>query len=274
MMRDAGSPCRLVVVGQKAWSYEAEFALVERLTLGDLVSYLGYVAEDDLPALYSGATAFAFPSLYEGFGLPVIEAMACGTPVLTSNLSATAEVAGDAAVLVDPLSVEEIRDEFARLLNEPSLREELTAKGLARYGVQLAACRGRDSCGVRTRRAARWHRRMSADTSIVIVTYNSRAVVSRPRLAPRAHSTRGRRRDNASPDGTADMIERDYRWSEPSAAGRTAGSRQRSTTAWRPPPVRTSCSSIRMYASNRTCSRHWRAIWPNMRMQASSRRNC
>lgn len=134
MMRDAGAPCRLVVVGQKAWNYGEEFALVERLGLGDRISYLGYVAENDLPALYSGATAFAFPSLYEGFGLPVIEAMACGTPVLTSNLSATAEVAGDAAVLVDPLSVEDIRDGLARLLNEPSLREELAAKGLARAG--------------------------------------------------------------------------------------------------------------------------------------------
>ncbi len=132
MMRDAGSPCRLVIVGQKAWHYEAEFALVERLSLGDRISYLGYVAEDDLPALYGGATAFAFPSLYEGFGLPVIEAMACGTPVLTSNLSATEEVAGGAAVLVDPLSIEEIRHGLASLLNEPSLREELTAKGLAR----------------------------------------------------------------------------------------------------------------------------------------------
>ena len=132
MLRDQGFEQRLVVVGQKAWNLDDELALVTELNMQDRVQYLGYVGDSQLPALYSAAAAFAFPSLHEGFGLPVIEAMACGTPVLTSNISATAEVAGDAAVLVDPLSVEAIRDGLRQLLGDPALRAELSARGLGR----------------------------------------------------------------------------------------------------------------------------------------------
>jgi glycosyltransferase involved in cell wall biosynthesis len=85
-----------------------------------------------MPALYSGATVFVFPSLYEGFGLPVLEAMACGVPVVTSNVSATAEVAGDAAMLVDPLSEGYIAEGMRRLLRDEDLRSELRERGLAR----------------------------------------------------------------------------------------------------------------------------------------------
>jgi glycosyltransferase involved in cell wall biosynthesis len=131
-LRDAGYPHRLVVVGQKAWMYKAEFELVTGLGMQDRVMYLGYVADDELPALYSGATAFAYPSLYEGFGLTVVEAMACGVPVLTSNVSATAEVAGDAALLVDPLSVGSIGDGLRRLIDEQMLRAELIERGRTR----------------------------------------------------------------------------------------------------------------------------------------------
>jgi glycosyltransferase involved in cell wall biosynthesis len=98
----------------------------------DRIRYLGYVKQDDLPALHSAAIAFAFPSLYEGFGLPVLEAMACGTPVLTSNIAATAEVAGDAALLVDPLSQDEIREGLRRLLTDGDLRAGLRRRGLER----------------------------------------------------------------------------------------------------------------------------------------------
>jgi glycosyltransferase involved in cell wall biosynthesis len=132
MLRDAGFEHQLVIVGQKAWKFEKEIALVDQLGIRDRVSYLGYVKDGDLPALYSGAVAFAFPSLDEGFGLPVIEAMACGVPVLTSNVSATAEVASDAAVLVNPLSVAAIRDALQRLIADSDLRAELAARGLAR----------------------------------------------------------------------------------------------------------------------------------------------
>jgi glycosyltransferase involved in cell wall biosynthesis len=131
-LRDAGIDYRLVVVGQKAWKYEVDFALVDELGMRDRVQFLGYVKDEHLPALYRVATAFAFPSLYEGFGLCVIEAMACGTPVLTSSISATAEVAGDAALLVDPLSVGAIRDGLRELLTDAGRRADLAARGRAR----------------------------------------------------------------------------------------------------------------------------------------------
>lgn len=131
-LRDSGIEFRLVVVGQQAWKYEADFALVEELGMRDRVQFLGYVEQEDLPALYRGATAFAFPSLYEGFGLGVIEAMACGTPVLTSNISATAEVADGAAILVDPLSVDAIASGLRDVLTNQDLRDDLSKHGLAR----------------------------------------------------------------------------------------------------------------------------------------------
>jgi glycosyltransferase involved in cell wall biosynthesis len=90
------------------------------------------VPDEDLPALYSGAAAFAFPSLYEGFGLPVLEAMACGAPVVTSNVSATAEVAGDAALLVDPRGVDALGDALGRVLADGALRQELRQRGFER----------------------------------------------------------------------------------------------------------------------------------------------
>jgi len=131
-LRDEGVDARLVVVGQRAWKYEADLALVDELGMGDRVIFPGYARAEDLPSLYSAATAFAFPSLYEGFGLPVIEAMACGAPVLTSDRSATAEVAGDAALLVDPHSVDAIRDGLRGLLADADLRADLSRRGLLR----------------------------------------------------------------------------------------------------------------------------------------------
>ncbi len=131
-LRSRGSQARLVIVGQPAWGYERDFALVRRLGLEDRVRFLDYVPAADLPALYTGARVFAFPSLYEGFGLPVLEAMACGTPVVTSNVSATAEVAGDAALLVDPRDVEAIADAIERVLDDERLAADLRARGLRR----------------------------------------------------------------------------------------------------------------------------------------------
>ena len=131
-LKDDGIDARLAIVGQPAWKYEAEAALVDELGVGDRVHYLGYVPATDLPGLYNAASVFAFPSLYEGFGLPVIEAMACGVPVLTSEVSATAEVAGDAAVLVDPRNVDSIRHGLRSLLDDPLLREHYGRRGLER----------------------------------------------------------------------------------------------------------------------------------------------
>jgi alpha-1,3-rhamnosyl/mannosyltransferase len=94
--------------------------------------WLGPVPEADLPALYSGALLFVFPSLYEGFGLPVLEAMACGTPVACSNTSSLPEVAGDAALLANPLDTQELARAMRTALEDESLRQEMSEKGLKR----------------------------------------------------------------------------------------------------------------------------------------------
>jgi glycosyltransferase involved in cell wall biosynthesis len=131
-LRDEGVDVPLVIAGQRAWRYEGEAELVRELGLREHVRFLGYVPDEDMPSLYAGATLLAFPSLYEGFGLPVLEAMACGTPVVTSNVSATAEAAGDAARLVDPTDLDALTDALRVVLSDPSVRFELQARGLER----------------------------------------------------------------------------------------------------------------------------------------------
>jgi glycosyltransferase involved in cell wall biosynthesis len=131
-LRSEGIDRMLLVAGQKAWKYEGDRALVEELGMDDRVVFAGYVPDEDLPALYSACDVFAFPSLYEGFGVPVLEAMACGALVLTSNVSATAEVAADAALLVDPLSEASIRDGLRTLLTDAAARESYIRRGLDR----------------------------------------------------------------------------------------------------------------------------------------------
>ena len=94
--------------------------------------FTGYVPEEELPLVYNAADLFVYPSLYEGFGLPILEAMACGVPVITSNLSSMPEVAGDAGILVDPNDVNALADAMTRVLTDRVLRATLAAKGLAR----------------------------------------------------------------------------------------------------------------------------------------------
>jgi glycosyltransferase involved in cell wall biosynthesis len=106
--------------------------LVEESNLGSHVIFPGYVPSDELPAFYSAADLFVFPSLYEGFGLPPLEAMACGTPVVASNASALPEVVGDAALMVDPYSVAALADGMRRVLADPALQAALQARGLKR----------------------------------------------------------------------------------------------------------------------------------------------
>lgn len=118
----------LVLVGGSGWKEDAAFGGV----WPDFVRRLGSVEEEDLVALYNVASVVAYPSLVEGFGLPVVEAMACGTPVLTSNTSSLAEVGGDAALCVDPLDVAGIRDGLEALLADASLRRRYRRAGLAR----------------------------------------------------------------------------------------------------------------------------------------------
>ncbi|MEX2158398.1 MAG: glycosyltransferase family 1 protein [Dehalococcoidia bacterium] len=129
-LRERGLESPLVIVGQPAWQYEAEYELVARLGLSEHVKFLGYVPDEDLPALYSGATVFVFPSLYEGFGLPLLEAMACGAPVITSQGSATQEVAGDAALLIDPRDTDAIERAIDQLISNRWLRSDLRTRGL------------------------------------------------------------------------------------------------------------------------------------------------
>ncbi len=131
-LRNQQQSSPLIVIGQPAWGYQRDFDLVERLGLRDQVRFLGYVPDSDMPAIYSAATVFAFPSLYEGFGLPVLEAMACGAPVITSAAGATAEVAGDAALLIDPRDTDAIASTLARGLSDGGLRADLTRKGFDR----------------------------------------------------------------------------------------------------------------------------------------------
>ena len=119
----------LVLAGQKGWLYDEIEAEVRRLGLEGRVRLTGYVPDEDLPTLLSGALAFVFPSLYEGFGLPVLEAMACGTPVVCSQTSSLPEVAGDAALLVDPLDPEALAAALLRAVSDEGLRRELVARG-------------------------------------------------------------------------------------------------------------------------------------------------
>jgi glycosyltransferase involved in cell wall biosynthesis len=116
----------LVIAGPMGWASEATRAKVSR------ARRLGYIPESDLAPLTAAATVFAYPSLYEGFGFPVVQAMAAGVPVITSNVSSLPEVAGDAAVLVDPRSVAELRDALLRVLTSQTLQTDLATRGRER----------------------------------------------------------------------------------------------------------------------------------------------
>lgn len=130
--RRRGRPEHLVIAGQLGWKYRRLLDQIGPWRAGAPVRLLGYVPDEDLPALYRLARAVAFPSLYEGFGLPIVEAMACGTPVITSNRSSMAEIASGAAVLVDPTDSEALSEAIVRVLQDEALREALRAAGLAR----------------------------------------------------------------------------------------------------------------------------------------------
>jgi glycosyltransferase involved in cell wall biosynthesis len=119
---------QLVLAGQPGW--QSGPIVAQARACAEFVRLLDYVPDDDLAGLYSGATAFVFPSLYEGFGFPILEAMACGTPVVCANTSSLPEVAGDAALLVDPEDTSALADAIGRLLEDAALRESLAAKGL------------------------------------------------------------------------------------------------------------------------------------------------
>jgi len=124
-------PC-LVLAGGKGWMYEEIFRTVQTLGLEQDVLFTGYVADEEVPVLMAGAFAFCFPSVYEGFGMPVLEAMACGTPVLTSKDSSMEEIAGEKTVLVDAMSAEDITKGLVRLFEDVKLRMKLSEQGLSK----------------------------------------------------------------------------------------------------------------------------------------------
>ncbi len=121
----------LVIVGRRGWLYDAFFAQLEASPARQAVLFPGFVPDADLPAVYAGSQAVAFPSEFEGFGLPVLEGMACGAPVVCSNTSSLPEVAGDAALLVDPLDTDALTDALRRVLADPGLAAELRQRGYA-----------------------------------------------------------------------------------------------------------------------------------------------
>jgi glycosyltransferase involved in cell wall biosynthesis len=155
-VRQHGFPdLALVLAGRRSWTSEGIDECIERLELRDHVVEIGHLKLHDLPTLYSASEMLVFPSLWEGFGIPVIEAMACGAPVITSNLSALPEVVGNAGLLVDPYSVDEIADAMLRILSDSLVRDNLRTRGLERAKhfswersarETLAAYRGGETC--------------------------------------------------------------------------------------------------------------------------------
>ncbi len=130
--RRAGNLPKLVLVGKCAWLYDETLRALQEAAMNDSVILTGYVPESDLPALYSGSIFFVYPSYFEGFGLPPLEAMKCGTPVITGNRTSLPEVVGDAGILIDPFDVDAIAAAIERLVDDSDLRELLRVKGLAR----------------------------------------------------------------------------------------------------------------------------------------------
>lgn len=122
---------KLVIGGKKGWMYEETFAQVQALGLADRIIFTGFVADEDLPALLSLAEIFVFPSQYEGFGFPVVEAMACGAPVITSNVSSLPEVSGDAALLIAPTDVAGLAEAMRHATSDAGLRAAMAEKGIA-----------------------------------------------------------------------------------------------------------------------------------------------
>ena len=125
-------PRQLVIAGRKGWLYEGVFDAVARLGLGESVRFLDYVADADLPALYTAADVLAMPSLYEGFGIPVVEAFACGTPVVCSTGGSLPEIAGDAALLVAPDDTRGLANALVGLVSDQGVRMALRERGFAR----------------------------------------------------------------------------------------------------------------------------------------------
>jgi len=130
--RPSGNLPKLALVGKRAWLYDDTLRAIEKHGIKDLVVLTGYVPESDLPALYTGALCFVYPSYFEGFGLPPLEAMQCGAPVIAGNRTSLPEVMGSAGLLVDPLDVDALSNALARIIDDSDLRADLRVKGFER----------------------------------------------------------------------------------------------------------------------------------------------
>ena len=130
-----GKHPQLVLVGKCAWLYDETLRTIEDLGVTDSVILTGYVPEADLPALYTGALCFVYPSYFEGFGLPPLEAMKCGAPVIAGNRTSLPEVVGDAGLLVDPFNIDAIASAIEKLITDSNFRSELRVKGLERARI-------------------------------------------------------------------------------------------------------------------------------------------
>lgn len=122
----------LLLAGGKGWNNKGIYEIHNKLKNKDKIRFLGYVEHEEKPALYKLASLFVFPSIYEGFGLPPLEAMACGTPVITSNASSLPEVVGDAGLMVNPYNINELVEAMKVMLSDAELRQRFIEKGLAR----------------------------------------------------------------------------------------------------------------------------------------------
>jgi len=129
---DGGTAHKLVLVGKFGWMYQEVLDLVKELNLQDLVSFTGYVPQEDLPLVYNLASLFVYPTVYEGFGLPALEAMACGVPVITSQIASLPEIVGDAGLLIPVDDVAALHSAMSLVLEDNQLREKLIRDGLKR----------------------------------------------------------------------------------------------------------------------------------------------
>jgi glycosyltransferase involved in cell wall biosynthesis len=131
-----------VLAGKCAWLYDDTLRAIKELELSESVVVTGYIPEGELPALYSGALCFVYPSYFEGFGLPPLEAMQCGVPVIVGDQTSLPEVVADAGILVDPFDVEALAGAIEKVISDSNLRAELSVQGLARaklFGWQETA---------------------------------------------------------------------------------------------------------------------------------------
>lgn len=147
-VKDAVPGLQMVLAGRRGWAYQPIFDRISQLGLADRVLVPGYVADEDLATLYSAASVYAFPSLYEGFGFPALEAMACGTPVVCSNVASLPEITGDAALSFAPTDVVGMANALHRVLTDPVLHADLGARGTRQAARFTWEAAGRETLNV------------------------------------------------------------------------------------------------------------------------------